>query len=100
VQEGLCPFSDGYALLRPFIAYVHVKDALRDSGQVMVAGAGDAEWPETITALRDSGFEGFFSLEPHLLQAGSSGGFSGPERWGQANQAFKALLREQGIEWA
>ena len=99
VQEGVRPFSDGYALLRPYIAYVHVKDALRDTGEVVVAGAGDAEWPQTIAALRDSGFDGFFSLEPHLLQAESFGGFSGPELWVQASQAFKALLREQQIEW-
>jgi sugar phosphate isomerase/epimerase len=99
VQGGLRPFSEGYALLRPYIAYVHVKDALRDTGDVVVAGAGDAEWPPTIAALRDSGFAGFFSLEPHLLQAESFGGFSGPELWTRASQAFKALLREQQIAW-
>jgi sugar phosphate isomerase/epimerase len=99
VQGGLMPFSEGYAMLRPYIAYVHVKDARRDTGEVVVAGAGDGEWPRTIAALRDSGFDGFFSLEPHLLQAESFGGFSGPELWTRASQAFKALLRQQGIAW-
>lgn len=99
VQGGLRPFSEGYALLRPYIAYVHVKDAVRDTGEVVVAGAGDAEWPPTIAALRDSGFGGFFSLEPHLLQAESFGGFSGPEQWMRASQTFKSLLRDQQITW-
>jgi sugar phosphate isomerase/epimerase len=99
VQGGLRPFSQGYAALRPYIAYVHVKDALRDNGRVVVAGEGDGEWRETIAALRDSGFDGFFSLEPHLLQAERFGGFTGVELWSQASQAFKALLREQQIAW-
>jgi hypothetical protein len=31
-----------------------------------VASAGDGELVETVRALRDDGFDGFFSLEPHL----------------------------------
>lgn len=93
---GVRPFTDGYAALRPFIAYVHVKDALFATGQVVPAGAGDGEWRETLAALRASGFDGFFSLEPHLLAAGPFAGFSGPDRFLQAAAAFKALLAENG----
>ena len=100
VQCGLRPHTEGYALLRPFIAYVHVKDALRDSGRVVPAGEGDGELRQTIAALRDSGFDGFFSLEPHLQSAGPFSGFSGPDLFQRAAQVFKGLLREQGIAWA
>ena len=48
-------------------------------GSVVVAGAGDGEVVETIRALRDDGFDGFFSLEPHLEHGHALGGFSGPE---------------------
>jgi hypothetical protein len=41
--------------------YVQVKDALRADGSVRVAGAGDGELVETVWALRDDGFDGFFS---------------------------------------
>jgi sugar phosphate isomerase/epimerase len=99
VQCGVRPFSDGFELLRPFIAYVHVKDALLASGAVTPAGQGDGQWPETIAALRASGFDGFFSLEPHLQSAGAFSGFSGPALFGTAAQALKGLLREQRIEW-
>ena len=34
---------------------------------------------DTIRALREDGYDGFFSLEPHLSQAHSLGGFSGPD---------------------
>lgn len=99
VQCGVRPFSEGYAALRPYIAYVHVKDALSASGKVVVAGAGNGEWRETIAALRASGFDGFFSLEPHLLKAEAFAGFSGPALWHTAAAAFTALLREQQIDW-
>jgi sugar phosphate isomerase/epimerase len=100
VQCGVRPYKEGYASLRPYIAYVHVKDALAGSHTVVPAGEGDGQLPETLSALRDSGFDGFFSLEPHLASAGTYSGFSGPELFRKAARAFKGLLRGQGIEWA
>jgi sugar phosphate isomerase/epimerase len=100
VQCGVRPHSEGYDALRPFIAYVHVKDALLGSGQVVPAGQGDGELRETIAALRASKFDGFFSLEPHLASAGKFSGFSGPDLFKVAAQAFKDVLREQAIEWS
>lgn len=99
VQVGVKPFTEGYAALRPYIAYVHVKDALLGSSQVVPAGQGDGQLRETLAALHDSGFDGFFSLEPHLQTAGKFSGFSGPELFRTAALAFKELLREQGIPW-
>ncbi len=43
VQCGVRPFTGGYAALRPFLAYVHVKDARLGSGQVMPVGVGGEE---------------------------------------------------------
>lgn len=100
VQCGVRPFAEGYALLRPYIAYVHVKDALLATGEVVPAGQGDGQVRETLAALRNSGFDGFFSLEPHLKAAGPYGGFSGPELFRTAARAFKDLLRELSIPWA
>ncbi|HEX2741992.1 MAG TPA: sugar phosphate isomerase/epimerase [Rubrobacter sp.] len=101
VQCGIQhPYTDGYELLRPYVEYVHVKDALAESGTVVPAGEGDGEIPETLAALRASGFDGFFSLEPHLASSGTYSGFSGPELFRKAAGAFKDLLRRQGIEWA
>jgi sugar phosphate isomerase/epimerase len=100
VQCGVSPYSEGYASLRPYIEYVHVKDALSGSDRVVPAGAGDGQLPETLSALRASAFDGFFSLEPHLASAGPYSGFSGPELFGKATRAFKELLRTQDIEWA
>lgn len=100
VQCGVRPHTEGYEALRPYIAYVHVKDAKLAGGQVVPAGEGDGEVRETVRALRDSGFDGFFSLEPHLAMAGTFSGFSGPELFRLAVQRFKAILDEEGIAWA
>ncbi len=99
VQCGVRPHQEGYAQLRPYIAYVHIKDALLESGQVVPAGQGDGDLRTTIVALRDSGFDGFFSLEPHLASAGKFSGFSGPDLFRTAVQAFKGLLSDEQISW-
>jgi sugar phosphate isomerase/epimerase len=100
VQCGVKPFSEGYAELRPHTVYVQIKDALFADSSVVVAGAGDGEVPETVRALREDGFDGFFSLEPHLATQDSLGGFSGADLWIQAHAAFTDILRSEGIAYA
>jgi sugar phosphate isomerase/epimerase len=99
VQCGIRPHTEGYALLRPHLVYLQVKDALAATGEVVPAGQGDGEVRETLRALRDSGFEGFTSLEPHLATAGRFGGFSGPDNFRHAVQALKTLLTDLSIPW-
>ena len=64
---------EGFKLLRPYIKYMHVKDALAESGKVVPSGMGDGHLPEIIAGLAEDGFEGYLSLEPHL---GNFEGFS------------------------
>jgi sugar phosphate isomerase/epimerase len=99
VQCGVRPHSDAYDLLRPFLVYLQVKDAVAATGEVVPAGEGDGQLRETLAALRDSGFTGFMSLEPHLAQAGRFGGFSGPQEFRRAAQALKSLLNELSISY-
>jgi sugar phosphate isomerase/epimerase len=100
VQVGVRPYTDGYAKLRPHLVYLQVKDALADTGRVVPAGEGDGELPETLTALRDDGFAGFASLEPHLALAHAAGGFSGPFEFGRAARAFRDLTSSLGVQLA
>ena len=99
VQCGVRPFSEAYGLLRPYLVYLQVKDALAATGEVVPAGQGDGQMRETLAALRDSGFAGFMSLEPHLARAGRYGGFSGPEGFTLAARSLKIMLNELGIPW-
>jgi sugar phosphate isomerase/epimerase len=100
VQVGVRPFTEGYASLRPHVEYVQVKDALIADGSVVEAGAGDGEVVETVRALHDDGFDGFFSLEPHLGEYTAFGALSGPELFTKAWQAFTDILKKEGITYA
>jgi len=97
VQVGVAPFSDGYAQLRPYLDYLQVKDAVAATGVVVPAGQGDGELRETLTALRDDGYTGFASLEPHLASQHELGGYSGPAAFGEAARAFAGLLRDLDV---
>lgn len=97
VQVGVRPFSEAYEKLRPYLDYVQVKDALLADGTVVPAGEGDGELAQTVRALRDSGYQGFVSLEPHLADAFALGGFSGPAAFGVAGRAFAKVLAEEGV---
>ena len=99
VQCGIRPHSQAYELLRPSLVYVQVKDALMATGEVVPAGRGDGQVRETLAALRDSGFEGYLSLEPHLAVADTFGGFSGPSEFRAACRALKDLLADLSVPW-
>lgn len=99
VQCGVKPFDEGFELLRPFVHYVHVKDARFADNVVVPAGEGDGQLVETMTGFRDTGFDGYFSLEPHLHFADAMGGFSGADNWRRAHAAFTAMLRSLGIQY-
>ncbi|MCU1585191.1 MAG: sugar phosphate isomerase/epimerase [Microbacteriaceae bacterium] len=100
VQVGVQPFTEGYRMLRPHLEYLQIKDAVADTGEVTAAGEGDGQLLETLTALRDDGYTGFASLEPHLADAHTLGGFSGPEAFGLAARAFARLTNQIGVRTA
>ena len=99
IQCGETPFPDAYDALRPWIRYVHVKDAL-PNGQVVAAGEGAARWPDLLRRLRADGYDGFLGFEPHLAAAERYQGFSGPELFRHATQSLRGLVDEMGWEYA
>lgn len=68
---------EAYELLKDYIAYIHVKDALWENGSVVPAGMGDGNVAAILKKLYANGFAGFLSLEPHLF---NFSGFAGLER--------------------
>lgn len=105
VQCGLEPATAAWPLLKDYIDYIHVKDALspatpEDIGEVVPSGEGDGQFPELIEALKASGYEGFLSIEPHLGDFDAFGGLCGPELWTTAHTALTNLLNKAGVEYA
>jgi sugar phosphate isomerase/epimerase len=69
------------------------------TGEVVPTGEGDGELAQTLRAMKADGFEGFFSMEPHLAAAGAMGGFSGADLFTQATRTFTRLLDENGVTY-
>lgn len=93
VLEGVDPYPEAYELLKEYIAYFHVKDALFE-GAIVPAGKGDAKIKEILTAHREYATEDFFvSLEPHLqtfsgLNALVGRGYENPYKYEGRESAF------------
>ena len=92
---------DAYELLKEYIAYIHVKDAIKGTGQVVPAGMGDGNVEAILKKLYANGFQGYLSLEPHLfnftgfagLEKGDSSIGNGPAKVLSGEEAF-ALAHE------
>lgn len=105
IQCDVKTYPEAFQMLREYIVYMHIKDALYRNHQVVPAGQGNGRIKEILTALHQSGYRGFLSLEPHLA---SFEGFDGlevhsrnslpkgdnPEKFGIAAMALKKLLTE------
>ena len=57
---------EAYEMLKPYIAYIHIKDALWEDASVVPAGMGDGNVEAILKMLKAAGYQGFLSLEPHL----------------------------------
>lgn len=99
---------EAYELLRPYIAYIHVKDALFEGGRVTPAGWGQGNVKAILADLKATGYQGYLSLEPHLtdftgfqsLESGNAGDkwrMDGETAWRIALDALKAILWE--LDW-
>ena len=80
--------------LSPHIGYIHIKDARLADGSVCPAGEGDGQLEQLLRNLAANGYDGVLSLEPHLVVAGHSGGFSGSEGMAIAVRALRDLLKQ------
>lgn len=68
-MDGEQPFPRGYEAIKDFVAHVHIKDAHVAEGQLTpewtVVGEGSIDYVGQLKALRESGFDGYLSLETH-----------------------------------
>lgn len=67
--DGEQPFPLGYEAMKNFIIHVHVKDAYinSDTNEPVwsIVGEGQIKWAEQIKTLKESGYNGYLSLETH-----------------------------------
>ncbi len=86
--------------LRPWVKHFHVKDYQAATHRTVPAGEGDGRIPELLADAVNHGFDGFAVLEPHLVVAEKSYGYTGPTRFADAATALKSALDTQNIAYA
>ncbi len=57
---------EAYEMMKPYVAYIHIKDALWENASVVPPGTGDGHLEEILRKFKADGYRGFLSLEPHL----------------------------------
>ncbi|WP_276256289.1 sugar phosphate isomerase/epimerase family protein [Halomontanus rarus] len=89
LEIGVTPYPDALLQLVEYVEQLHIKDGVKgERGEIVPAGEGDGNIPETLAAFKRRGFDGPASLEPHLTYAGPKSGFSGPEGYEIAADAL------------
>lgn len=67
VQCGEDPVR-AWDMLHEYAAYIHIKDAVSGSNENVVCGTGEGHVAELLKrAIREEGYRGFLTLEPHLV---------------------------------
>jgi sugar phosphate isomerase/epimerase len=95
-----CGFDpwEGWQKTKAWTAHFHVKDWLPGAKHGSLAGEGAGRLPEVIADAAPT-YDGFATLEPHLLGGGPTGGVTGPELFPRAVEAFKAILDRAGAKY-
>lgn len=60
--------EDCWNLLKDQVVYIHIKDAITTDKENVLCGTGEGKIPQLLKqAIRDEGYQGFLTLEPHLV---------------------------------
>jgi sugar phosphate isomerase/epimerase len=95
---GFDPWQ-GWQLTKRWTVHFHIKDWAPGEAHGRVAGEGQGRIPEVMAEARAMNYDGFATLEPHLLGGGPTGGVTGPELFPRAAAAFKAILDQVGAQY-
>jgi 3-dehydroshikimate dehydratase len=87
---------EGWQKTKAWTAHFHIKDWIAGAVHGSLAGEGQGRIPESIADAVKAHYDGFATLEPHLLGGGPTGGVTGPELFPRAVAAFKAILDRAG----
>lgn len=94
------PIDEAWSMLRVHARHFHVKDYDPATHKNVPCGEGGGQIGRLIADAVAHGFDGFCVLEPHLVVAEKSFGFTGPERFGDAARALQGTLRGQAVAYA
>lgn len=89
----------GWETTRDLTVHFHIKDWVKGEEHGRMAGDGHGRIPEVMADAVKRKYDGFATLEPHLLGGGPTGGVTGPELFPKAIAAFKSILDKVGAKY-
>jgi 3-dehydroshikimate dehydratase len=89
----------GWELTKEYTVHFHIKDWVHGEQRGRVAGDGQGRIPEVMAEAVARKYDGFATLEPHLLGGGPTGGVTGPRLFPEAADAFRRVLDKVGAEY-
>jgi sugar phosphate isomerase/epimerase len=84
---------------REWTTHFHIKDWRRGEEHGCLAGEGEVRIHDVMKEVVARDFDGFATLEPHLLGGGPTGGVTGPELFPRAVAAFRSVLDSVGAHY-
>jgi 3-dehydroshikimate dehydratase len=96
-----CGFDpwDAWQRTKQWTVHLHIKDWVKGEEHGRVAGEGHGRIPDVLADALKMGYDGFATLEPHLLGGGPTGGVTGPELFPKAVAALKKVLDQIGATY-
>jgi sugar phosphate isomerase/epimerase len=91
---------EGWLASRDYLLHLHIKDWKAGEQHGRLAGEGDGQIERVLTDAVARSYDGFATLEPHLLGGGPTGGVTGKELFPKAVQAFRDILNRVGAKIA
>jgi 3-dehydroshikimate dehydratase len=89
----------GWETTRDVTAHFHIKDWVAGEKHGCVAAEGQGRIPDVMADALKRTYDGFATLEPHLLGGGPTGGVTGPELFPKAAAAYKKVLDQVGAKY-
>ncbi|HLW67357.1 MAG TPA: sugar phosphate isomerase/epimerase family protein [Gemmataceae bacterium] len=89
---------EGWVASKDFLVHLHIKDWKAGEAHGRVAGEGDGQVERIMADAVARKYDGFATLEPHLLGGGPTGGVTGPELFPKAVEAYRKILERVGAE--
>ena len=98
---AFCGFDPwrAWELTKEWTVHFHIKDWVKGEAHGRVAGEGHGRVPDVMAEAVARKYDGFATLEPHLLGGGPTGGVTGPELFPKAVAAFKKVLDQAGAQY-
>jgi 3-dehydroshikimate dehydratase len=95
---GFDPWQ-GWQLTKAWTVHFHIKDWVFGEKHGCLAGEGQGRILDIMKDAVAMNYDGFATLEPHLLGGGPTGGVTGPELFPKAVAAYKNLLEQAGASY-